>query len=230
MAAWNPAALLEALLAFYPIVSAEELARAWRERPDLFAGGVIFGSKGDKLRLPDGTEWDLIVAAGGPAAGRRWQVSFIDPAAAGAGAGFELEAGPLTPIADDAAPRRDPDTFSNLVARELLELGNWQDAYDHARTTAIDTGASFADLGDDPDLLEGAAQLQSDSTHRRALQPVDEINATNGLSPTIDDRFGEVGSDPDAAAASEVGTPDWPPRGKNPDGTDDPTPPPHGGH
>jgi hypothetical protein len=62
---FDPVALLAMLQAFYPTPSGAALAQARAERPEYFAGGELFGSKGDKLRLGDGRVFDCIFAAGG---------------------------------------------------------------------------------------------------------------------------------------------------------------------
>lgn len=123
MTPFDPIALVAMLQAFYPIVSVDALQRARLERPDYFAAGVLFGSKGEKLRLPDGRIFDLIFAAGGPASGRRWQALDVTDDVAGGDDPFALEEGPLVPL-DEAftfPPRSDPG-FTALVAGELAAL------------------------------------------------------------------------------------------------------------
>lgn len=135
------------LVTFYPTVSAANFARARIDRPEYFAGGVIFGSKGDKLRLPDGREWDCIVAAGGPPEGRRWQCVLIVPTGPGPENPFVLEEGPLVPI-DEAGfvPPRTPPAFAALVARELAPLeGSDQILAGAAQPIAEFTGADDVD-------------------------------------------------------------------------------------
>jgi hypothetical protein len=101
MTPFDAVALLAMLLAFYPTVNASELARARRERPEYFAGGTLLGSKGDKLRLPDGRIFDLIQNAGGLPGQQRWQVIEPGPSVPEP---WPLEAGPLTPIDVDRLP------------------------------------------------------------------------------------------------------------------------------
>lgn len=122
MTPFNPTALLVMLLTFYPIVSPAELARARRERPDAFAGGVLGGSHGDKMTLPDGRVWDLIYDVENATGRRHWQV--IQPGDGGGGDPlFPLEPGPLTPIDEAQWPRPTPDlVFLPLVAGALAEL------------------------------------------------------------------------------------------------------------
>lgn len=230
MTPFDPGALVSLLERGYPVVSASELARARREHPEAFADGVLFGSKGDKLRLPDGRVFDCIVAAGGPPSGRRWQCALVDPNAPATDDPFALEPGPFEPLEDTPFEPRDPDLFRDLVARELHELGDWDGAYEGARQTAIEAGADTGDEGDDPDLLESAAILEHASEHRADFLPVDELGAISGLSPRIDDRDAEVGPDPGEAAASEVALPDLPGRGREPDDPNAPGHEPPGGH
>lgn len=176
MTPFDPAALLTMLLAFYPIVSAAAFAQARRERPEYFAGGQIFGSKGDKLRLPDGREFDCIIAAGGPASGRRWSCSEIvdDPNAVPDP--FELEPGPLDPVDEDMAIFAESrDTFAALVAGELDAL----------------TGADgvLQNAGD----AVGAADLAGglEDSYRRLVEPAAVAHAGTVTALDADD-FGDV--------------------------------------
>src|SRR5213592_2880219 len=141
------------LKAFYPVPSGAAFAQARRERPEYFAAGVIFGSKGDKLRLPDGREFDCIVAAGGPVSGRSWYCGLIvdDPNAQPDP--FPLEPGPLDPLDEDAAigPALDRD-LEALVARGLSDLSGSDDRLAAAGQAVIvvdgagDIERSYAEL------------------------------------------------------------------------------------
>src|SRR4051812_36178944 len=111
------------LRAFYPEVTPANFALARSVRPEYFAGGVIFGTKGDKLRLPDGRVFDCIVNAGLSVALRSWAPQLVDPTAGGADDPFALEEGRLTPLDEDfTLPPRDDSGFTALVAGELAAL------------------------------------------------------------------------------------------------------------
>jgi len=145
---FDPVALLVMLHAFYPIVTVENLAAARRDRPEYFAGGHLGGSKGEKLFLPDGRIFDLILAAGGPPAGRRWQVLDVTNDPGGEADPFALEEGPIVPMEEDAIiiPRAGP-VFGPLVAGELSALEHDDGILAAAAQPAIEfTGA--ADLSD----------------------------------------------------------------------------------
>lgn len=213
------------LLAFYPAVSPAALAQAWRERPAYFAGGVLFGTKGDKLRLPDGREWDCIVAAGGPSSGQRWQAVLIDPTAGGDGDPFALEEGPLAPL-DDApifAPRAG-STYTDLVNQELAPLGGGDDRLQGAANAV----ASF----------DGSAALDdafahtiapAEAHHAATIAALDGdaipevLEATSGAHRVIDGTAGEYDEDPPPDVAEP--DPGGPPPGSEPDPGDEPRPP-----
>jgi hypothetical protein len=141
-------ALVAMLTVFYPVVTPAHFALARAERPEYFAGGVIFGSKGDKLRLPDGRAYDCIINAGLDVSQRRWAAQLIDPNAVGVDDPFALEEGPLVPL--DAAftfPPHDDGAFVALVAGELGALEHADDVLTGAAQPIIEfTGA--ADLED----------------------------------------------------------------------------------
>ncbi len=123
MTPFDPWALLAMLLAFYPTPSAAALRQARAERPEYFAGGLIIGSKGDKLELPDGRVWDLIYAAGGLPGDQRWQVLEVTGDAGGDGWG--LEPGPLTPIDTTVFPASGAvPVLERLWGQTWAALGN----------------------------------------------------------------------------------------------------------
>lgn len=156
MTPFDTVALVAMLVTFYPVVSAPEFARARRERPEYFGGGVIFGSKGDKLRLPDGREWDCIQAAGGPPSGRRWICIPIDPNDQGATDPFALEAGPLDPLDEQLVifPGGDP-SLVDLVAGALGGLDGAEGLLDGAAAAVVQAA--------DPNQLDG--------TYRARVEP-----------------------------------------------------------
>lgn len=193
MTPFDPIALVAMLLSFYPVVTPGNLALARTERPEYFAAGVIFGSKGDKLRLPDGREFDCIVNAGLDVSRRSWSAQLIDPNAAGADDPFALEDGPLVPL--DAAftfPPRDPTAFSALVAGELAPLEHDDGILAAAAEPAI-TFTGAADLED-----SFAREIDpADQAHAATLaaldgDPISDVmEATSGGSTVIDTTSGD---------------------------------------
>lgn len=212
------------LLAFYPAVSGAAFGRARAERPDYFAGGVIFGSKGDKLRLPDGREFDCIAAAGGPAAGRRWQCALIDPTAPAVDDPFALEDGPLA-FVDELAPifpGGDP-SFEALVADHLGAFGGDDDRLSQGAQDVI----TFPGAGDLEDSYARHIEpaLDNHANIRAALDaddPSDVIDATNAHDPEIDSARDEYVEDPPPDTSEP--DPGRPPKGDAPE--PDPNQPP----
>lgn len=212
MTPFDPIALLVMLLAFYPVVSAAAFALARVERPEYFSGGVIFGSKGDKLRLPDGREFDCIIAAGGPASGRRWWVNLIvvDPNAAPDI--FALGDGPIAPLDEiDTLPPPSGDTFTSLVAGELAALDGADDVL-HGAATAVTEFDGGADLEDaSAQLLDPAAVHHANT--RAALDhddPAEELESAGLTREEIDARLSEY-DDPPPDEAPEVDPGENPP-------------------
>jgi len=157
------------LNAFYPVVTPANFALARAVRPEYFAAGVIFGSKGDKLRLPDGREWDCIVNAGLDVSRRSWSAQLIDPTAVGTDDPFALTEGPLVPLdAEFTFPPRDPTAFSSLVAGELAPLEHDDGILAAAAQPAVEfTGAQ--DLDD-----SFAREIdQADEAHAATLAALD---------------------------------------------------------
>jgi hypothetical protein len=217
---FDPSALVAMLIAFYPAVSGAAFAQARRERPEYFAGGTIFGSKGDKLRLPDLREFDCIVAAGGPPAGRRWTCSYIDPNAPVVDDPFALEEGPLIPLDEEQPifPGGDP-TFESIVAGALEPLDGADNVLDGAGQAIVTfTGADALDR-------QYRAQVEpaavAHAATRAALEqddPADVIDATNAQDPEINAAREDYVEDP---------PPDAPePDPGDPPGDGPPKPPP----
>jgi hypothetical protein len=187
---FDPVALVAMLVAFYPVVSAAAFLRARSERAEYFAGGTIFGSKGDKLRLPDGREFDCIVAAGGPVSGRRWQCSLIDPNAPGGVDPFPLEDGPLAPLDEEIQIfPGDDESFEALVAGHLAGFGSSAEQLDDAASAVAESDGSGA-LEDsfartiEPAIVAAAAnELALD-----AVDPSEVAQAADGNVTTIDDK------------------------------------------
>lgn len=215
MTPFDPYALLAMLLAFYPVVSVMNLIRARAERPDYFAGGTLFGSCGEKLRLPDGRVWDLIYDCGGPNA--RWQAIEPGPGGDGGGDGFELEPGPLTPLDETTAipPLSDP-SFEPLVTDSIGEVRTLEGLMGDAATT-MTTDAAPGAIGDALDAALGEAQ----EGHWRGGQSLegatvgDLVETTDGLNGQIDAGTGELPEPPENIPTTPTNT--------------DPGPPPSGG-
>lgn len=186
-------ALVAMLQAFYPTVSGAAFALARRERPEYFGGGVIFGSKGDKLRLPDGREYDCIFAAGGPPSARRWTCSLIDPTAGGDEDPFALEDGPLEAVDEEIVifPGGDP-SFESLVTGPLGTLNGAEERLDGSAEAIVAwDGADRVD-GSFRALVEPATDAHK---RMRAVldndNPADVIAATNAHDPEIDGARGD---------------------------------------
>lgn len=162
MTPFDPIALVAMLTAFYPVVSAAELARAFRARPEYFAGGRLTGSKGDKLVLPDGRVWDLIYAAGGPASARRWQALDVTNDPPAPDDPFALEDGPLVPLDEDLVIfPPSGETFEALVAGHLAEFG--------------DSDGLLFRAAQDVTEFDGARRLDTD--YARLMDPAREAHA-----------------------------------------------------
>jgi len=203
-------ALRVMLETFYPIVTPSALRRARSERPDYFAGGVLFGTKGDKLRLADGREFDCIAGTSGPHP--TWWVGLIEPGEGGGENPFPLEEGPLTPLDLETfrVPRAAPE-FEALAIVHAAELG---DADRQAETARGDVGS--------PDVLaalSGSIGEAADATWRagdtlaRELETVDPLGLleeTSGTGGQVESVTGEWDSDepPPDPSLPETTTPE----------------------
>lgn len=196
MTPFDAVALLAMLLAFYPIVSSVELARARRERPEYFAGGTLIGSKGDKLRLPDLRIFDLIQNAGGLPGQQRWQV--IEPGPSEAEP-WPLEPGPLTPIdpGEAATPPGERTTFQALVAEAIDAIGG-SDGVLQAAGTRMSEGALSTGAGGDDDgaLSDAADALDRQVRARGAFDVSDDIAQLGALAESITALEGEEADPP----------------------------------
>lgn len=219
MTPFDPFALVAMLTVFYPVVSSASLARAFAERREYFAGGRLTGSKGDKLTLPDGRVWDLIFAAGGPPAARRWQALDVTEDGPAPNDPFALEDGPLTYL-DEELGTLPPigETFEALVAGHLAAFGDSDGLlaraavdvaeFDGARRVADDYDRTIVPA------LEGHANVG------RALDGQDlgdELDAAGGAGEIID-ATGPLYDDPPPADLPEPDPGDPPPDdpGKSP--------------
>lgn len=174
MTPFDGTALLAMLLSFYPSVNGSELARARRERPEYFAGGLVFGSKGDKLGLPDGRVFDLIFASGGLPGQQRWQV--IEPGPGDVGDPFPLEAGPLTPIDAGLEPAPgEATTFQALVADAVESLGASDGVLAAASQRVTEAAASGVLVDDGGGELADVEQVVAEIERSRDADALAEI-------------------------------------------------------
>lgn len=223
MTPFDGAALVAMLMTLYPVVTPANFVRARAEQPSYFANGIIFGSKGDKLQLPDGRQFDCIFAAGGPVSGRRWICMEIDPNAPGAEDVFALSPGPLEPIDEQQVifPGGDP-SLESFITGELGPLDGAEGVLDGARDAVIVAADPIQLEGTYRALVEPAAAAHA--TLRAALDddnPGDVIDRTNAHDPEIDAARGDyVTEEP---GDGEPPDPGGPPGGG---GDDDDGPPP----
>jgi hypothetical protein len=220
---FDPHALLVMLLTFYPIVSVAALQRARAERPEYFAAGTLFGSKGEKLLLPDGRAFDLIFAAGGLPGQQRWQV--IEAGPGGDGDGFGLEAGPLAPVDEPTAvpPLSDP-TFVPLVSGAIGELHVLEQRIGDSGTT-IASNVADGDVAPVLDVELGEAFYQHEQT-TRALEGesiAELMDHTDGLEHLTDGYEANV---PDQPPGTEPEPPAYDPGNPPPEEPPIDNPPP----
>lgn len=187
MTPFSPAALVVMLVTFYPDVSAAALVRARLERPEYFAGGVLGGSHGDKMSLPDGSGWDLIYDVENATGNRHWQCI---PAGGDATAGdptFALEPGPLVPIDQAQWPAPSPqavflpivaDAFSDLTGVDALLASAASTMAEASSSAAFDAAVSGA-IGD------GDAARAGELEAARGATPDDVLAQTTGSGGTI---------------------------------------------
>ena len=199
MTPFDGAALVAMLIAFYPAVSVAALNQARRERPEYFAAGELFGTHGEKMRLPDGRVFDLIFDVDGPR--RRWQAIDVTNAPDAPPESFPLEPGPLLPIdADIIVPPPLEPTFREFAAGDLAGIEGAGAALElryneiAAETDPRGIEGAFADtaeqaIRDYGGLVAGAEQLNA----------ADGINAANGLTEHVHDAQADH-PDPDAVA------------------------------
>lgn len=188
MTPFDPIALLAMLLAFYPAVSSEALARARAERPDYFAGGTLTGSHGDKMVLPDGRGFDLIFDVENAGGNRHWQVIESGGPGGEAPSPWPLEPGPLTPIDGTRFPAPAPlSVFAPLVAAALDELGD-PDTGLHLVVDAITRASSPADLESSYAATIAGADgiIVGQHSMLNGIDPSDIVRNHDALGGTID--------------------------------------------
>jgi hypothetical protein len=209
MTPFDPDALVAMLQAFYPVPSGAALAQARAERPAYFANGTLFGSKGDKLQLPDGRVFDCILASGGPVAGRRWQALPVTP-----GTGddpFPLEIGPLTPVDETVnyfgfgtAP-----TMVSIVSDQLSALDGSEGQLDGVQLNVEQFDPAGAGAALDDGALEDATNAHEDaSTIADGQSFADVTDATSGQRGGVNDtRTGYDDPPPPDADVPDPGDP-----------------------
>lgn len=200
MTPFDPAALLAMLLAFYLPANPANLARAFRERPDYFAGGTLGGTKGDKLTLADTRCFDLIVNAGtGDEALMRYAVNECGDGGADPGP-YPLQPGPFTPIDPGIMPPAHPlATFEPIVIAALVELGD-HDTQFHLALTELRGAASAGELEATYGATIAGADAELADQHRQldAADPSDLIREHDGLGVQIDIREADYDEPPPA--------------------------------
>lgn len=216
MTPFDPIALLSILLTFYQPATVENLRRAHRERPEYFAGGELFGTNGEKLRLPDGRVWDFIFDVGGPQA--RYQAIDVTAGDGDSGA-FPLEPGPLRPIAVDSVipPPSSGQSFESLFAGALGELGAAEGAIGHheqiiaGAADPIGLDAEFEDT-----IGRAAATLEGDRFAFAALDPGALLDRSTEQQFGIDGVDRELPNPDDTPPDMDVEDPGQPPRREEP--------------
>jgi hypothetical protein len=199
---FDPGAMVTMLQAFYPVPTVANLRRASQERPDYFAGGTLFGSCGEKLLLPHGQAWDLMYDCGGLNA--RWQA--IDVTAGGGPSDdpFALDPGPLDRLElPDATPPVPDDTFTQIVAGALRELGASDDQLQLAGTVLVEASAPTG-LGDQLSAALDDAMRAAEGQQRAidALTPEDLARAAGDAKTVTDARPG-IPDDGDAVPPAQ---------------------------
>jgi hypothetical protein len=216
---FDPVALVVMLVTFYPIVSRRELARARFERPDYFAGGVLFGTHGDKLRLPDGRIFDLIFNVdNAPGEPPRWQC--IEPGPA-SDEPWPLEPGPLTPLDPELPPFPSFEPFFEpLVSAAIGAMGDPDLHLGVAQAALVETAQEERVPNAYEDQIEPAARaLAAQLASVDALDPSGLITASDGHTSVIDDRASSY-PNPDDVDPGEM-----PPGDAGPPPDDDGRPP-----
>jgi len=203
MTPFDGVALLAMLRAFYPVPSSGALRIARQERPEYFAGGELFGTHGDKFRLPDGRVFDLIYDVEGVSGGPLWQV--IEPGPGGDDDPFGYEPGPLVPIDAHAATLAPLDpVFEGLVSAHLAGVSGEEHVLEQ-RAGELVAAAAASDIDSDYDASAGAAARALED-HLRAfddLSPAEGSSQADGLTGSTHDAQQDY-PDPDKLAPPEI--------------------------
>lgn len=212
MTPFDPIALVAMLSTFYPLVTRASLERAFRDRPEYFAGGRLGGRNGEVLFLQDGRIIDLAFSAW--AANARWQALDVTHADGGAGDPFGLEDGPLVPIDIDGIPPPVREAlFESLIAGAAGEVNTADRVIGaHATDLARTVAAAALDDAGGADLEEAMRAVDNERQTFHELDPAGIVTASSGEQQQIDDTIEDIG-DPEAAAPQEEPLPDaGPPR------------------
>lgn len=208
------------LVAFYPIVTPANLTRARTERPEYFAGAVLLGGSGDKLKLPDGRIFDCIFAVDGPLAQRRWQALDVTNSGGGPEDPFALEPGPLTPVDETMAIFLPPDgEFAWVVGAYVEGFGGSEALLDRAATDVVELQVDAALAAGYAATIEPAGE--QNAAIRAALEadnPADVLEQAQAHDGTINEQSGQYDEDP---PDDDIGAPD------PGDPPEDPDKPPH---
>jgi hypothetical protein len=195
---FDAVALVVMLETFYPTVTRAALERAFRERPDYFAGGTLIGRHSDALKLQDGRIFDIVFAAWTPIS--RWQALDVTHAEDGTPDPFALEEGPLVPIdIDGILPPTRASTFESLMGEALRDLGASESVLEQAArdVAALDQGATLdADYADT--VAHSAAALEGDIIAMETIGVSELVEQSDGLTHTTQDRRIEYAVDPNA--------------------------------
>lgn len=211
MPPFDPVALLVMLQAFYPTVSRANIDRARAQRPEYFAGGVLYGPEHDILLLPSGTVYFLVSAGWYPWS--HWKIErradYDDPEPDP----FPLEEGPL-PYLEwlDAPPLGNQGVFEAMVGGAMESLGAVDALLDDAGQRVTEGGAAVVamDAGgtefDDVD----TTVAEIDSAHS-AQELADVVAQADGISGAIESTDADYDEPPpQPGLPSEPGIPVYP--------------------
>ena len=221
MIPFDRVALLAMLVTFYPEVSRANLELAYRERPEYFAGGVLFGTNGEKLRLGDGRFFDLAYDAWGPR--RRWQVHEIVAGEESAPNPFPLEEGLLVPFSMNPVIPTMPGAFASpfvsVVAEGAAQLGAENQLLGTIGGNVAVAAApeQLADIAGD-DIAQLAGAVDAEGSAWSVMDPAGVIERTGGALPGIDQ---QVQAHPEPQIDTEPLPDPGPPRADREDEPDD---------
>lgn len=189
---FDPDALVAILRAFYPVVSVATLRRARAERPESFAGGELFGTHGEKLRLLDGRVYDLIFDVDGP--GAAWQAIDVSAGGPETVGPYPLEPGPLGYVDVERFPlpieRHD---FEQLVGQAALALGDVDGRLVDAETTiASESSPAPMIAAYERDVGRAGRGLEGQRASVHALDISDVVGETEGLGHVVGAREAEI--------------------------------------
>lgn len=171
--AFDPAAALALLEAFYPDVSPENLELAVREHPDVFPFARIVGTRGDKLTFPDGSLYDVIFGAAGLPGLRRWQMIIPGPSE-DVPDPFPIEPGPLERLTLQAIEDFEPTpSFVGLVAPAIANVDGADPALASLRLDVVTHDPGDFDRGIGGELGPGLDALANE----QGTPPPDLIGA-----------------------------------------------------